>query len=192
MEGFCLDIQRIILKDVCNYNPFMYSIGQLFPLLSMNHMFRTWIIRYVLDTIDKKWFAQVFSEYFGWNNYDLNIITRWDIYGHLLQKWSPSLVVSFLMYLELSRFNEMSRYISNTKAWYLFFANESIFADLECHRKSCISISRHVHDIGNHQRNIIDYEERIDNLKRVLEISVQEKEVEERVVESLNKKWKRE
>lgn len=40
MEGFPLDIQRLILDQVCLYKPNNYLVGQLYPLLSVNRMFR--------------------------------------------------------------------------------------------------------------------------------------------------------
>lgn len=191
MEGFPLDIQRIILKDVCNYNPYEYLIGQLFPLLSVNRMFRTWTIRYVLDTIDKKWFAQALSKHFGWIRDEVITIEHWDVYGHLLKRWSPSILVSFLMFLDISRYHYMKRYVSNEKAVALFFTKDYIFTDLESHRQLRISIERNVFSISSNRMNVRRYEEMIDNLKRALERNTQEKEAEERVVESLNKKYKK-
>ena len=122
MEGFPLDIQRLVLEQVCYYTPDIYLIGQLFPLLSVNRMFRRWVMRYIFDTPDKDYILRRIREILRWPVTNLDEFESWHVYDILRNQWTPDRMVSFIMYLDSLVYSTRPCKICQPKANELFLA----------------------------------------------------------------------
>lgn len=96
MEGFCLDIQRIILGDVANGR-----VSRLYRLARVNRMFRNWVARFAMDTVNKNAFHGTLSQYFG--NYDPLLARQWDILSQVGKEWEkkPHLLGALIMMVDV-------------------------------------------------------------------------------------------
>jgi len=187
MEGFPLDVQRIILKEVCSNDLNIYLIGNVFPLLQVNHMFRRWALRFVLDTVDKEWLLEQLAIFLSWTKEDMN---KWDIYKTLLNQWSPIRMVSFIIFMSFEKCPVLSRYISYNKVYSIFFTKDSLLYDLRKKRGQLERVSQENKYIRYCQQTLIDNKKEKKRLKRILEEHVEKKEAEESIIEILDKKYK--
>lgn len=93
MEGFPRDVQTLILRELAGTN----EPGRLYDLFSTNHMFRTWVTRFVWDycvPVDSIYHYRVIA------GAEKTYLIDWDVIGKLKAQWEsqPTLFVSFCMY----------------------------------------------------------------------------------------------
>lgn len=93
MEGFPRDVQTLILRELAGTN----EPGLLYDLFSTNHMFRTWVTRFVWDycvPVDSIYHYRVIA------GAEKTYLIEWDVIGKLKAQWEsqPTLFVSFCMY----------------------------------------------------------------------------------------------
>lgn len=184
MEGFPLDIQRLILDQVCLYKPKKYLVGQLYPLLSVNRMFRRWVMRYLLDTPDKEWVLKRIREVISWNNGHLDEFNSWNVYESLEKEWTSDRMVSFIMYLDFLGHPQPPFKNPRFASQLLFFAKDGVLYDL---REKKLYLDR----LDFVRTTNIRAQKEIERLKTNVEKNAEYVNNYEKALESLNKKRKK-
>ena len=126
MEVFPLDIQRMLLRHISNK-----YVENLRHLYCVNRMFRRWVSRYVIDTLDKEWFLDRVLVDMGLYKVEYDF-SDWNIFEKLSQQWSgksPTLLSSFVMYLHANR--NLHLKISDRCSNKLFYTKQSILKDVK-------------------------------------------------------------
>lgn len=182
MEGFPVDVQRIILEKICYFTPPNHIIGQLFPLLYVNKMFQKWTIRYALERVDKKELLHEIIVF--WNGTDhVYGPVKWNVFEELKTQWTSLRLVSFIIYVDVRRLEPW--FIKHPeKAEELFF-KDGILYDL---RQRII----HNRELRCTKESLKRYREEMRELQFDINDAEMEKEQEEKAIEALDKKWKRE
>lgn len=184
MEGFPVDIQRIILEKICYFTPppRRHIIGQLFPLLYVNKMFHNWTIRYALERVDKKELLHQIIVF--WNGTDhVYGPVKWNVFEELKTQWTPLRLVCFIIYIDVRQFEP--RWIKRPeKAEELFF-NHGILYDLR-------QRIRYKGELRYTKESLKRYREKLIDLEMNIHDAEIEEGQEEEAIEALDKKWKRE
>lgn len=130
MEVFPLDIQRMLLRLISNN-----YIENLRHLYCVNRMFRCWVSRYLIDTLDREWFlGRVLLDMYVREN-KTNFID-WNVFETLSQEWSKhssTLLSSYVMYLSAKErvFSPYCRFkINDYYSIKLFYRIPSILTDI--------------------------------------------------------------
>lgn len=169
MEGFCLDIQRIILKQICTYDSEM-RVSRLYNVIRVNHMFRKWAIRFVIENANRTHaFIRICQLYL----FDHVSAKKWNMFGCLEKQWSgkkQSMLASFFMFIDtitlpvgMYRMPHRNEFGAAQK---LFFTKTPIFNDLNKQRvaKRQLEIAKekrstHKSRLAHHKRLLERYEE---------------------------------
>lgn len=187
MEGFCVDIQRMILEEIATEREptcFMLILAtRLRHLFCVNRTYRRWVTRYVLDTLDRKWFLNRVSQEVA------PIPDSWNIIDTLQKQWSkrsPTLFTSFVMYLSSSKDR-----CKEKAASLLFFTKASILKDLKRRYSQTGIVAVQERQIEREEDFIKRYTERLDTHKEHLEENFKKRDAAENAIQELDKKYKK-
>lgn len=174
MEGFFVDIQRLILKQVAGVHA-----HRLRHLSRVNRMFRKWVSRYLVDTLNKTYFL---------TNIHLRVVTvsePYDILDILQKQWTPTLLSSFIMYLS------SSSNLNQKAAQKLFFHKGCILKDLKDRQKQLEIIATQKRNIERETDLVERYEAQLDNHKQRKESSLKKRAAAEEVLGEIKRKYKK-
>lgn len=182
MEGFPVDVQRIILEKICYFTPPNHIIGQLFPLLYVNKMFQKWAIRYALERVDKKELLHEIITF--WNGTDhVYGPVKWNVFEELKTQWTSLRLVSFIIYVDVRRLEPW--FIKHPeKAEELFF-KDGILHDLRARIRHNRELRYRKESLKRRREEMIELEICINDAKET-------KKHHKEAIEALDKKWKRE
>lgn len=124
MEGFPLDVQRLLLSAVAEGR--VYRLRHLF---CVNRLWRKRVSRYLLDTTNKEWFANEAPITKTAKHY----YAGWNIFDALSHQWTSALRSAFIMYLsaeQLANLVQERFRINYPRANKLFYTKHSILRDI--------------------------------------------------------------
>lgn len=189
MEVFPLDIQRMLLKMVSNNNKSYYYIENLRHLYRVNHMFRRWVSRYVIETLDKEWFLKRVLRYLDISKYEKEL-AGWNIFENLSRQWSaksPTLLSSFVMFLHAKQNLQIK--VSDSCANKLFYAKQSILKDVKKWAKQKKTKSTQKKLIEKEKGLVEKHSELVERHKTRLANASEKREAAEEVIQELDEKW---
>jgi hypothetical protein len=181
MEGFCVDIQRVILEKISGG----IHVARLRHFFCVNRLYRRWVSRYVIDTLNKTWFLNRVSQRVA------PIPETWDLISTLQQQWSkrsPTLFSSFVMYLNSS---ECFLKHSEKAAKSLFFAKASILKDLKRRRSQLDVMAVQKRQIEREEDFIKRYTEKLSTHIEWKDNNVKKREAAEEAIQEIDKKYKK-
>lgn len=188
MEGFCLDVQRLILKKVTQVGKVTenHHVARLRHLFRVNHMFRRWVSRYVVDTLNGKWFTTLVSRKVG------PIPIGWDVQTVLQTQWSkksPTLFSAFIMYLDATEY-PMRR--NEKAAKLLFFSKASILKDLKRRKRQMDIFDVQERQIEREKEYVKKFTDSVATHTERLENSLKRREAADEVIDEIDKKYAQE
>lgn len=181
-----MDIQRIILRKVCQIGvPAGYHITRLRNLFRVNHLFRRWVARYLVDTLDKKWFENRIIRKVS------SIPKGWDIQSNLETQWSKkssTLFSAFLLYLNATecgvRCNEKAAHL-------LFFSKASILKDLKRRNSQAGILAVQTRQVERETEHVERFKQSMINHQERLENSIKKRDAAEDLIHEIDRKYKR-
>lgn len=185
MEGFCLDVQRLILEKVSQVGKLTGShhVSRLRHLFCVNRMFRRWVSRYVVDTLNEKWFTALVSRKVG------PIPIGWDVQTVLETQWSkksPTLFSAFIMYLDATEYPTRR---NEKAANLLFFSKASILKDLKRRKRQMDIFDVQERQIEREKEFIERFTNSLETHKERLENSLKRREAADEVIDEIDKKY---
>lgn len=190
MEGFCLDIQRLILKNITGEDGRVYHLRRLY---CVNHMFRRWVGRYVVDTVDKqKFLTRVCDWLHVPTHFDLYV--SWNVFDTLSKQWNKkgTLLSSFVICLDTVNMSWGIRpRISHKAVDSLFFNKDSILRDMK--RRAKHEGIRRVQEREMEKRqNFVDkYTSLVAENRAKLEKNTEKRDAAQEAIEELESKYKK-
>ena len=191
MEGFCLDIQRLILKEICGPNHRVYHLRRLY---CVNHMFRRWVGRYVVDTVDKQEFLTRVCH--AMDIYTCSWYHSWNVFDTLSIQWkkrSPMLLSSFIMYLDAIQlpgnpsFNILLKRVNS-----LFFSHKnSILKDMKKKKKQQYVLGVQEREIHKQKKFVEKHSDLLVYHKTKLEKNTEKRDAAQEAIEELESKYKK-
>ena len=130
MEGFCLDIQRLILKEICGPS---LRVCSLWAMVRVNKTLRNWVIRFVLDNTTTPMVEKLLARRFDCLE---RLVHEWGVVNVLYTQLEnqPSLKTSCIMFLDSYRrpmyFEGGPKGVYITEAYHLFGFFDSIYHHL--------------------------------------------------------------
>jgi len=176
MEGLPVDIQRIILEMI-GPPRFTFRLRHLF---CVNKKLRSWVARYIYDTIDKDWFVLCLTRRLA--NLRQNEIVEWNVFENLKKQWSKTtLLASLVMHFD-HEFGTRARFVAQ------FWSKGSILKDLrqKSIERSVLAIqlrgietekdlvARYAEQTRNHEIRLAKHQEKRDASKAKLDKLEQE------------------
>jgi hypothetical protein len=190
MEGFCLDIQRLILKEICGPHHRVYHLRHLFRV---NHMFRRWVGRYVVDTVDKQEFLRRACNAMG--IYNPLWYTLWNVFDTLLKQWNKKfsmLLSSFVMYLDaIQSPTSIHITISRKGVDTLFFNKKSILTDMKKKKKQKVVLEVQEHEITKQKKFVEKHNSLLVYHEAKLAKNTEKRDAALEAIEELESKYKK-
>lgn len=185
MEVFPLDIQRMLLRFVSND-----YIENLRHLYCVNRMFRRWVSRYVIDTLDKEWYLErvLLDMYVRENKTNF---TDWNVFETLSQEWSKNsstLLSSYVMYLSAKErvFSPYSRFkIIEDYSIILFYRTPSILTDMGKKGRLIERLCYTEAEI----RKYLEEDKKLGTCSPLLTDRLERRDSVNEVIQELDKKW---
>lgn len=191
MEGFCLDVQRIILKEICGPHHRVYHLRRLY---CVNHMFRRWVGRYAVDTVDKQEFLTRVCDWLYAPATYCDLFVSWNVFDTLSKQWSKkgTLLSSFVICLDTVNMSWGIRpRISRKAVDSLFFNKDSILRDMK--RRAKHEGIRRVQEREMEKRqNFVDkYTSLVAENRAKLEKNTEKRDAAQEAIEELESKYKK-
>lgn len=185
MEGFPLDVQRLLLGAVADGR--VYRLRHLFRV---NRLWRQRVARYLVETLDKEWF---FDNVMEKRTYDCDKDFRhWNVFDNLAKQWSPSLMASFIMYLnaESCRIIPTERFDTNRHlAKKLFYTKQSILRDMRKKEKHHMIVETQERQMEKARGFIEKAKKEVERYEAQLEENRKKRDAAQDVEAELDAKW---
>lgn len=190
MEGFCIDIQRIILGLISQGRS-----SRLSRLFRVNWMFRSWVSRFVIDTVSKSTFHGRLVEWYN-NHHE---VISWGVFDKLNIQWKkrPNMLASFIMFVDAISNPVHQKHMPFVSNFHVVlkmagFEKEAlILRDVKKKVAKQLELDKCQHQIIMRERRIAHNEKSIENNKIHLESNKKKREKAEAVILELDTKYKK-